>query len=271
LKRNLWIQYAFIEWTLPFEVINVLFGIASWYFLLKMYRGTPAVLKVYGGDPIAYVILGMAFHRFLVSASGVILSSIRSLIVGMYSSGGSRFSMFEYIRLARISARAYVIANFIQTYLQHIIICTCYLLLGLFVFGIKFNPSANYIGAVIALMLGIMACIGIGMISASIVILVRIVYGVEPISWSINLLSSIVSGVYFPPEILPSWLKVIAYYLPHTYAMNTAKLAILAGYDNSQLLNNFITLSIFALLLLSTGIVLAYISMKVYIKRGGLL
>jgi len=271
IRNQLWVQYACIEWVLPFELISITFGIASWVFFTKMFNGTIQYIQQYGCNPISYIILGMAFIGFLSYASTGIYGALMGLYSGTYWSGGYRLSLMEYLRLAKIPPALYVAANYVLTYFRQFLMCLGYLIVGFLIFGLKFNQNSNYFGAFVALVLGIVACLGIGMISASTIWLLGAWHGVEPINWTLGLFASIVSGVYFPPDVLPSWLKMISYYFPHTYAMEAAKLALLAGYDNNQLVPYFLRLIVFSTILILMGIYLIKLSSKREQEKGSLM
>jgi len=255
MMMELMIQYAWITWILPFEIVNVVFGIASWYYYTKMFQGTSEVLAPYGGDPIAYIILGMLSYSFLTQAMETMRQSVMKLVMGQYSSGGYRLSFIEYLDLAGIPPIAYAVSSYLLAAIRYVVYASCYLVVGVLVFGVKLNPSANYGGAILALLLGALAMIGLGMISASMPSFIGpgVLYGVEPISWLIGLLSSVASGVYFPPEMLPEWLRAISMFLPQTYAIESVKLALLSGYSNDMLLNRLMILAACAVLLLLVG------------------
>lgn len=271
IKRDLWVQYAWMEWVLPFELINLVFGVASWAFFIRAFGSNAQPLQQYGGDIVSYVILGMAFYGFLTYASQGMYSALLSLYAGTYWSGGYRLSWMEYIRLAGVSPSTYVIAQYALTYLRQVLISLAYIAVGFYMFGLRFNPYSNHLGASIALALGISACIGLGLISSSTIWLLGAWHGVEPVNWSINLLTSVASGVYFPPSILPEWLKTTSYYLPHTYSMEAAKLALLSGLRNEQLTPHFVELLVFSITLISIGIILTKLSLKKAEEKGSLM
>ena len=255
MMMELMIQYAWITWILPFEIVNIVFGIASWYYYTKMFQGTSEILAPYGGDPIAYIILGMLSYSFLTQAMETMRRSVMKLVMGQYSSGGYRLSFIEYLDLAGIPPIAYAVSSYLLAAIRYIVYASCYLVVGVLVFGVRLNPSANYVGAIFALLLGAGAMIGLGMISARMPSFIGpgVLYGVEPISWLIGLLSTVASGVYFPPELLPEWLRTISAFLPQTYAIESVKLALLSGYSNEMLLERFIILAAYAVLLLPVG------------------
>ncbi|RJS82206.1 ABC transporter permease [Candidatus Bathyarchaeota archaeon] len=96
-------------------------------------------------------------------------------------------------------------------------------------------------------------------------------HGTEPIQWSINLLASLTAGVYFPPEILPKWLRAIGYYLPQTYALKAAILAILRGFSLNMLLPELITLLFFVIVLFPAGAIALKYSLKISKKKATLI
>jgi len=53
--------------------------------------------------------------------------------------------------------------------------------------------------------------------------------GQDPIRWIVGILVGLASGVYYPLSILPEWVQWLGCLIPHTYALDAARRAILGG------------------------------------------
>ena len=254
-RRHMQLRYAWIEWFLPFEILNVLVGLATYYFVAAMFGSSSPFLQAYGGNFTAYLILGMGLNGFLTLSLNGLYNVIADIYSSYFWSGGRKLTTIDYLTLANIPVSIWIFSELLWMYFQTGINLAAYLVGGTVFFGLPMDITANWTGAVIAMLLGILATTGVGLISASMVYLVDAWHGQEPIQWTINLLAGIVSGVYFPPEILPEWLKTISCYLPQTYTLRAARLAILQGYNIGLLLPDITVLAIFALLF-PTGIII---------------
>lgn len=84
--------------------------------------------------------------------------------------------------------------------------------------------------ALLSFLLTIITVAGIGMISARIILVNK---KGDPISWFMGMLSGFLSGVYYPVEIFPPWLNVLAQVLPQTHGLKALRLSLLpyAGWE----------------------------------------
>ncbi|MBS7648089.1 hypothetical protein KEJ17_00360 [Candidatus Bathyarchaeota archaeon] len=240
------LRYAWIEWFLPFEILNLIVGLISYYFIAATFGFSSPYLQPYGGNFVAYLILGMGLNGFLTVSLNGLYNVMAEIYSSYFWSGGQRLTVLDYLSLANIPTSIWILSELFWRYFQMGINFAVYLIAGTLLLKVPIN-IINYTGAIVSMLLGILATIGIGFISASMVYLIDAWHGQEPIQWTINLLAGIVSGVYFPPEILPEWLRAISYYLPQTYTLKAARLAILQGYDLQLLLPDITILAIFAL------------------------
>ena len=269
-KWEMWARYAWLEWVLPFEVIDLLFGLATWVYFGKALGSESPFLRPYGGDFLAYLILGMSFNAFLSYSLGGIYDIVSVLYTGSWSAFGVRMSMAEYISIARIPLSIWIVSRMSWGYFVSFLRLIVYVGAGVLLFGMRLNPSANYGLGVLALLLGICSAIGLGMISASMIWLVGAWHGNEPIRWFVRLLVNLASGVYFPPEVLPGWIRGVAELLPQTHSLRAARLAILRGASFGELGWEFLVLSLMALLLLCGGGFLFRYSQELARRRGAL-
>ncbi|MGH8934744.1 MAG: ABC transporter permease [Acidimicrobiia bacterium] len=72
----------------------------------------------------------------------------------------------------------------------------------------------------VLLLLGIAASTGIGILSASVVVLAK---RAQPIVAMYGLAASLLAGVLFSVDLLPGWLRALSWLVPHTYAINAAR------------------------------------------------
>ncbi len=268
-KRDMWQRYAWLQWFLPFEAISLITGAATWFFYGKMFGVNAPILQNYGGDFLTYLILGIAFNAILQHSMGSIYQIILGLYRWSWSSQGVRLSMGEYISMAKIPTWVYILSNITWGYCQVFIRFAIYLLAGIFVFGMALQPSINYGGILLAMFFGMLACVGIGLISSSMVWHAGAWHGMEPIQWAIGLLAPLVSGVYFPSEVLPKSLQIISVLFPQTYALRASRQAAM-GMGHSNLIHDYVVLATFAIISLVLGILLLKSSMEVARHKASL-
>jgi ABC-2 type transport system permease protein len=88
-------------------------------------------------------------------------------------------------------------------------------------------PDANYVAALVLLMIASISFIGIGMMTA-VLPLISPEKGTQ-LGFVAQGVLLVVSGVYYPVSVLPGWMQAIAKISPATYALRGCRAAILDG------------------------------------------
>jgi len=269
-RQTLNIRYAYFVWVFPFEMLDLLIALFSWYFFALTFGGRSELLAPYGGDFISYLILGIVFNRYLGYNIGQIYCIIQSIYAPMHGTGVQKLSFADHLVLFNVSLSKWVAARIIWDYLMISIRAMIYIIIG-FGLGMKSATFINYPGFVLVFILGLIATIGIGLISASMYWIIGVYRGREPIQWFIHTFSGLVSGVYFPPEILPEWLYKIGLLFPQTYALRALRLALVSGYPLEKLLPDISILTIQCIFLLPLGIMCIRYSLELARRKGTLI
>jgi ABC-2 type transport system permease protein len=179
----------------------------------------PAKLPSFGGSQVTYmefVAIGIALAGFVQVALGRIAGAIRrEQMVGTLES-----------LLMTPTATATVQVGSVVYDLVYIPFRTAVFLVLIAVgFGLDFDPSGLLPAAVI-----VMAFIpfvwGLGVMSAAAILTFR--GGSTGVGLGVTLMT-LVSGAYFPVELLPDWLAEIAAYNPMAIALDGMRDAILGG------------------------------------------
>ena len=74
--------------------------------------------------------------------------------------------------------------------------------------------------AILIILLGLAATLAIGILGASIKILSK---RADPVLALYTIAASVLSGVFFPVESLPQWLRALAWVIPHTYVIQALR------------------------------------------------
>ena len=254
-KEELYGYGVWWMWNIPFHVANLLIGIASFYFFSKLFAGIDPRFSGYG-DVISFIITGMAVNNLLYTSLTVYYDAVAALYGGKVGGwGGVRLSRIDYLYLARIPPFAFIFARVSLRYATQALLVLAYIVAGVLIFGVRVNPRADLATATAYLLLGIAATSAIGLFSASMYWLLGTYRGVEPLAWVIMVLAPLVSGIYYPIEVLPEPLIWISKLLPHTYAVRGVRNALLyARSDPSDLY----ALLIFCLLIIPGYLLLRY-------------
>jgi ABC-2 type transport system permease protein len=126
-----------------------------------------------------------------------------------------------------------------------------YIFLGIGVYGVRMS-DASLAPAVVVFALTVLCCAGIGIIWASIIMVIK--RGESILSLG-GYLILFLSGVVFPVESFDGWLRTLAGFVPLTHGLEGMRLALLRGQDFVQLMPIILKLIGFTVVLLAIGLV----------------
>ncbi|MDH5441581.1 MAG: ABC transporter permease [Candidatus Bathyarchaeota archaeon] len=261
--RNAIFGWTFFAINFLMSTVGMLFN-SLIFFVMAEYVGPSAspMLAQYGGDYASYIILGIVFNTFL---SVSLDSYYQAYSNGYWGSG------FEIYATSPIGISAFILGSVLFSYFVSSIQIAMYMAIGIFAFHIDL-ASANYLTAIIVLLLSTVAVSSIGLIAASTFTLLNCKGWGNPVTWIVSLLVGLISGVYFPPEMLPAFVQNLSACLPQTYAYEAARLAMLAGADltHTVVYRDLSIIILQMLALLPIGIILYKMSLRKAEKEGAL-
>jgi ABC-2 type transport system permease protein len=120
--------------------------------------------------------------------------------------------------------------------------CALVLGLGMVLFGARFELS-GVVAALAVLGLGLIVSLALGICSAAFVIVFK---RGDPIAWLIDALTLLVSGIFYPVEVLPPALRAVASLVPATHALSALRNALLRGAGVCEVMQQLIALVLFA-------------------------
>ena len=234
------------------QLVGILFSVSTFYFLSLLF-GSALVpqLEQYGGDYFSFVLIGLAFSGFM----GLSLSSFATSIRESQVMGTLEIMLLSPTRLSAI-----VLSSSLWSYVLTTIRVVFYLLLGALIFGFSIS-QANFITALVVLVLSITSFSGIGILSAAIVLIVK---KGDPVAWALGGVSSLLAGVYYPITVLPDWLEPVSRFLPLTYALDGMRMAMLTDASLYEIRLDILALLGFTLVLTP----LAFLVFRKALKRA---
>lgn len=253
---------AWWAWNVPFHLISILISLLIYYYFALALGGQSHLAENY----LAFIIVGLMVNTYLDTSMDAYYLAVGALYLGKEGFGGVAISRRDYLSLAGISPYVYIFARVSYQYLTQTIVFLLYFLAGFFL-GIRIRPMGDLGLAAAALLLGIVACSGIGLISASMYWLASSYRGVEPIRWTVRTLVPLISGVIVPIHVLPESLQRVSLLLPQTYALRAVR-ASLAGADLPHVLPDLKALALFSAVLVPAGLLLLKYSIHLERKRG---
>jgi len=220
VKRDLKI-WTYFKLNFLIELAGIFSNLAI-YAIIALVAGetVKSFLKPYGGEYVSYVILGIILNTILST----------SLAAPYWGTMEAFWSgRLEILMISPISTPLFVTGTSIGGYVRTFINVLIYLALGLLFFGLRLGGTADYALAGFYILIAAVACTGLGLMGASLIYFIDARGGQDPIRWIVGILVGLASGVYYPLSILPEWVQWLGCLIPHTYALDAARRAILGG------------------------------------------
>lgn len=214
------------------------------------------LLAQYGGNLLAYLIIGSAFTGFVA----VSLNSFQQTIRAEQQMGTLEYLLMSDTPLGGILLYS-TLWNFLNTLLNTAV-------LFLFV-TVLFNVSLsiNLLAAGVILLLTILSLSGIGLMSAGVIMITK---RGDPFNWVFTTLTSLLSGVLFPVEMLPRYLQAISFILPTTHALRALRLTLTRGANLTEVVPELTFLMITSCLTIPLGFLAFHVGFDKARKTGSL-
>ncbi len=240
------------------QMINNLLVIGLFYFISKVIGPTPLPsLKDYGGNFLAYMIIGIA----LTDCVGISLFTFGTQIREAQMSGTFEATLLSPVRLPVI-----LVYSSLWNYFLSAVRFVCYLVAGAIAYGVSMRQG-NFTAAAVVFLLTVLCFMGAGILWAGVIMVVKRGDSLLALGATIVLLCG---GVLFPPSMLPHWMQSVAAIIPLTYALDGMRHALLQGWTLTQLNPVLWRLSLFAAILLTAGFAGFAWSVKVAKRTGSL-
>jgi len=239
-----------------FQFSQILFSVAIIYFIGKMLgdAGKSSLLKQYGADYFSFALVGLAVTSYL-RAELITITDIRQIM---------NQGTLEAVCATPIGYKWLLFCTALWPFIFETIRVAFYFLIGIIVFGTRFR-NANWLGAAITMTLTIPIFLMLGIISCSILILVK---RGDPVNWIFSSVSSLLAGTMFPVQVLPGWLRALAFCLPLTHSLEAIRRCLLMGASAWQVYDHLLALLLFVAALLPVTVAVNNVCM-VKAKRCG--
>jgi ABC-2 type transport system permease protein len=203
-------------------------------------RSLPALAR-YGGNFLAFLLIGVA----LTDCVSLSLVSFAAQVREAQTTGTLEATLISPVRLSAI-----LIYSSLWNYFLSAVRFILYVLVGGAAYGLDLS-HARILSAALIFLLTVLCFMGIGVLWAGIVLLIKRGEGIIAAG---GILTLTLSGVVFPASVLPPWLQNISSMIPLTAALDGMRLALLRGYGLRDLAGTLATLAVFAVVLLTAGI-----------------
>jgi ABC-2 type transport system permease protein len=199
-------------------------------------------LDLYNGDYFSFVIIGIALGGYFSTGLTGFADALRQ---------SQTTGTLEAMMMTPVPVSWIVVGSAAWSYVYTTFRVIVYLVIGVLLLGLDLS-RANFPAALLILLLSIVAFASIGILTASVIMVIK---RGEPITGLFANLANLVGGVFYPVAILPGWLQIIAGLLPITYAMRAMRAALLTGASWPELAGDMLALLLFCLVLFPLSLV----------------
>jgi ABC-2 type transport system permease protein len=192
-----------------------LFGILGVFFLSEAFGGEVLSVERYGETYFGFAVIGLAFSNLMALGLSGIASRVRE---------GQMMGTLELMLLSPNRLGVLLLSSSLWSHAQAIITLLIYLLVGI-ALGMNVG-NANVPMALVGLVLAVLSFNALGLLAASVVIVIK--QG-NPVSLLISMASVLLAGVFYPVTVLPSILQTLGQLLPLTHALEIIRRSTLGG------------------------------------------
>ena len=217
-------SYAFFErnWNLTrrywaWEVVWLVYNVVNALSITFIARATPDLKPAQVSYMILYLLIGTSVWTYLsVTFDGV------TDVINIERWEGT----IEHTFMAPISRFTHMIGSCWYAVVHGLLFTGLQLFVVVLFFHLDLS-QANYLTVVFMLLLGSVSFIGFG-IATSILPLLYTEKGMQ-MSFIVRAIILLVSGVYYPISVLPSWMQPFSWISPATYVLNGLRAGLLSN------------------------------------------
>lgn len=260
-----WLAYRNLRYypsNLALAAVQELTAVGVWYFTARFLNaGASASVAQYGGNYLAYVVVGVLLNQVCLAA-----------LNGPFTTISEAFwdKRLETYRLSIHGIWANLLGRLAWDVGFSVLLQGAALVVLLLAGGLGLHAGINLPLVIVAGGLLVAANVGLGIAGASLFFLLEVKSGQDPITWAYRYLVMLVSGLYVPLVILPGWLRGIGNVLPQTYGFAAVRALVLTGADARLVAGNLVGLFIASALALTAGLGMLTWALRRAERRGGI-
>ncbi|MFC1676498.1 ABC transporter permease [Planctomycetota bacterium] len=238
-----------------FQFLQIFFSIVVIYFVGKMINNDNWMLKKYDVDYFSFALVGLSVNSYLKTGLETITKDIRQTM---------NQGTLEAMCAAPINYTMLLLCSSLWQFVFETVRVTSYFVIGFVIFGMRLK-DANWSGAIICLILTAPIFLMLGIISCSILIVIK---RGDPINWIFSSLGALLAGTVFPVTVLPHWLQTVAFCLPLTHSLEAVRRCLFTGATLYEVSRNIWALAGFVIILIPVTIFVNRLCMSCAKKRG---
>ena len=224
------------------QIINIVIALGVFYFVGQTVGETELpVLAKYGGNYLAFLLIGVALTECVMTSLMGFADQVRE---------GQLTGSLEATLMSPVPLPLILMYSSLWAYFFNGVRFVLYIVIATSVYGVEILWS-NLAPAGVIFALNVLCFVGIGMLWASVVLLMK---RGRPVIKMATFVVILLSGVLFPITVLPMWLQWCADLVPLTHALHGMRAALLQGQGFSELSAVLTVLAVFAVVLLIVGV-----------------
>ena len=232
MKRDI-LSFSTYKTNILLSLLSALFGALSYAFLGSSAQ-VQSVIESYHIDFTTYLLIGIAFNTYLSQSLTLVQKTINPWSL-------------EEVLVSPTGLFTFIVGSSMWGFIWSTGVIAIYLAVGVFAFGVIL--SVNIVGTLLVVALGVGTFIGFSMIGAGILILTK--QG-DPVTTVITIATNLFGNVLFPPQVMPSALQVISYFVPQYYFFTTIR-EVLTGSSLQTILPDLLVLILMCVVILPLG------------------
>jgi ABC-2 type transport system permease protein len=246
VKRYGWWELAFFLWTVAntLTVVFIAKGIAAGGVHLNVERETASLL------------IGAVIWSYL----GIVFETITETVAWERWEG-----TIEYTFMAPLARSVHLLGMGAFAVLYGVLRTAALFAVVALFFGLAF-PDANFAGALVLLAVASVSFVGVGMVTA-ILPLISPEKGAQ-LGFIAQGMLLVVSGVYYPVDVMPGWMQAIATISPATYALHGIRATVLDGAGLGEVWGDLWPLVVLGVVSIPLGLAVFRAGER-YAKRNG--
>jgi len=209
-----WIDATNYPLALLMRLLNAFVPIVTYLFVAQLIGETGPDVAF---DYYTFVVIGLV----TMSALGASLNSFGNSMLRLVTQG-----QLEMFLVEPVPWRSLPFAMMTLPGLMAVIIAVATLVLSV-PLGASYRISAIP-SAFLILILGLVATLAIGIAGASVKVLSK---RSDPVLALYTIAASVLSGAFYPVELLPGWLQALSFAIPHTYVIQALRRLLMPNGD----------------------------------------
>jgi ABC-2 type transport system permease protein len=254
VERNINLSKRYWGWEAAFLVYTIAQSMAIVY--IARAPGAVGVSKSNVQTMVLYLAIGTLTWSYMANLFMAIAESVQ----------WERWEgTIEYTMMAPISRLTYMLGSCLFGVIYGLARTSIVMVVLIFTFNLSAN-QAGLLPSLAIVSVGSISFVGIGIMAATLPLLFT-EKGAQ-MTYVIEALLLLVSGVYYPVEVLPAWMHPISHLSPATYVLQGTREMLLKHPSQTVLVSNIIPLAIIGIVTVPVGIWL-WAWAEHYAKRTG--